>query len=634
MIANARRADLAGGVRVERAAARSRGYLLAIVVMQATFLAVVMSRAWFLSDDLENFGLAHDNGLTLKYLRIGIFGHFAPGHRLLDWFVFNYWPLDWRAPALMTITMLLATSWVLYRIVRLLAPTESWPTLLIALFAFSPAVSGTVTWWAALGHSVPAMLFVSIATLVALRFSRTPTFADAVVFGVALAGGLLFYEKTALAPLGIAALIWATHDQRGVRAMTQLVRRCVPLVGICAVLLGAWAIEIKTGNYDQGLPSPTPGNWWQWFTRMVTAGPFASGAGVNSNAYHGAVRDTLLFLAGTATILVVTVSIVRFRGAWRAWVFFGLAFFPGILLTAYGRAALFGPGTASDPHYLTELAPALVLALVVAFTRPRRARSPVRPSTGGRSRRVNLVMIALVPVLLVSAVSGVRAADNSAGPANRRYFDNLERSSSALHLSDRPGRYTVLNGDVPFRVVPTAFAPYNQVAEVLPLLPATRGQDFVIDGKPLLMVLANGTIVRARLHPIRSLTPVPGASCIGPTTVHVPKSRQQADDRTMLFAALQGVPAPVTVTISKSAAPGVMKKVGPYAGPQLISGSPDGQPVRVLAIGKSDLTITPSVGSCLDRFTLLAAEPAQQRTPQASNPRGPVGLRLGGGGSG
>jgi hypothetical protein len=606
-------ADFNSDERIQAAAEQSRRYIVAIILLQSGFLAVLLSRSWFLSDDLENFGLAQDQGLSLAYLRLDVFGHFAPMHRFLDWAVFQYAPLNWLAPTVVLIAMLAATSLLLHCIVRVLAPTQSWPTLLVVLFAFSPAVSATAIWWAAAAHSVPAMLCVSLAMLAALRYRRTRRWTDASVYGLALAVGLLCYEKVALAPLAIATLLWATHERRGLRAMLQLARRCTVLIGTSAVLVGLWAIEIKRGHYNQGVPSPSLETWWQWFTRMITQGPAATAAGVNYNAYDGTLRGLLLLLAGAAAVAVVIVSVVRFRGAWRAWVFFALAFFPGIFLTAYGRAASFGPGIASDPHYLTEIAPFLVLALAVAFTRPRRALT--RASVKTTRHRAVLVGLVLVPVVAVSVISAFRAVDDFGGASNRVYFDNIQRSADALGVADDPGRYTVLNGDVPDRIVPTAFAPYNTVSEMLPLVPAFRGQSFVIEGKPLLMVLPDGTVQPARLRTIASLAPLAGASCLSPTSVRVPASDIRGDDRTSLFAVIEGVPTPATVTISKNGSEAVIREMGPYAADQIVQGSTTGHPVRLFAIGESELTITPSPGSCVSQFTLLAPEAAGTPSP-------------------
>ncbi len=70
-----------------KASLRSRRYMIAISIAYAALLTVVLSRSWFVSDDLENFGLMRQMGLTQSYLRLNVFGHFAPGHRFLDWFV-------------------------------------------------------------------------------------------------------------------------------------------------------------------------------------------------------------------------------------------------------------------------------------------------------------------------------------------------------------------------------------------------------------------------------------------------------------------------------------------------------------------------------------------------------------------
>src|SRR4029079_19729409 len=137
-------------------------------------LTVVLSRSWFISDDLENFGLLRQMGLTQSYLRLNIFGHFAPGHRLLDWLVMRWWPLQWAAPALILSAMLLRTAWTLHLILSRVAATQSWPTLLLLPFAASPLVLATAIWWAAAAHSVPSMLLGAHIELAALRDAARP----------------------------------------------------------------------------------------------------------------------------------------------------------------------------------------------------------------------------------------------------------------------------------------------------------------------------------------------------------------------------------------------------------------------------------------------------------------------------
>ena len=74
-------ADDPHDARIRTAAAQSRRYIQAIAILQGTYLAVVLGRSWFLSDDLENFGLAHDRGFSLDYLRLNVFKPFAPVHQ-------------------------------------------------------------------------------------------------------------------------------------------------------------------------------------------------------------------------------------------------------------------------------------------------------------------------------------------------------------------------------------------------------------------------------------------------------------------------------------------------------------------------------------------------------------------------
>ncbi len=587
---------------VEDASARSRRYMLAISIAYCGLLAVVLSRSWFISDDLENFGLARASGLTESYLRLNVFGHFAPAHRFLDWFVMRWWPLQWAAPALILSVALLGTAWTLHVIVRMLAPTRSWPTLLLLPFAASPLVLATAVWWAAAAHSVPAMLLGSLATLAAVRYDARPRRADVVLYTACLFGGLLFYEKSALVPLSILALLWARRSGgHAVRDVVDVLRRCRVLVVVTVLLLGAWALVVKLGDYNSGVPAPSPHVWWDWTVRLVTAGPFAGAAGVSPNDFEGTLRTVLLIAAGLVVVGVVTASLVRHRGAWRAWVYLLVAFLPGIVLTAYTRAASFGAGIASDFHYSPELAPVVVIAVTLAFTKARRRGGLVSERTGWRRADLGVALI-LIPIVALSVISDLRAVSHFDGATTHRFFTNLERSSRSFDLgADSPNR--LLNTDVPFGIVPPAFEPFNQTAYVLDLLPATRPLRDDLDPRaPLLLVLPDGTMTRARLRPIGTLEATAG-SCLDASTLTIPQSALPGDDRTTLFAVIDGTPVPTTVVVTTRADGGSRS--------QPVQGSADGRPVRLWASQAGRLKVEPLSGECLTRFVLLRPEPIE-----------------------
>jgi hypothetical protein len=585
---------------VDAAARRSRRYLVAISLGYVALLALVLSRSWFVSDDLLNFGLTRDNGLTESFLRSGIFGHFAPVHHVLDWIVVRFFPLEWAAPAVMLSVMLLVTLWVLHAVVRILAPTESWPTLLLAPFAASPLVLSTAIWWAAAAHSIPAMLLGSVATLAAVRYDARPRWPDALVYTASLAVSLLCYEKAALVPIGILALLWARPpDGSQLRDLVAVLRRCRLLVGVTAVLVVAFAVVLRSGHYDSGVPKPSASTWWEWLVRLVSAGPFVGSVGVSPDVYESVARTVLLVVGGGAIVAGVAWSIARFRGAWRAWVYLIVAFVPGVALTAYGRAESFGPGVASDFHYSPELAPVVVIAITLACTRTRR-RSPEEH----RSRRPDrMVALLLVPVVVLSIVSTFRAAADFSGASTRRFFANLERSSRD-YAGGPASRYSVVNTDAPARIVPGVFEPYNQIAHLLDLSPRTRAlRTDLAPGSDLLLVGPDGTIGPARLQVIGQSVATSG-SCLSPSSFGIPPNPDGTGDPTTLFVVIDGSPTPPAAQVTTRAS-GATRT-------QPMQGSLDGRPVRLWASGQGLLRFVPWPGACLTRFAVLRAVPARR----------------------
>lgn len=453
--------DPSSTAAVDAAERRSRRYLAGVMVLQVACLGLVLSRTYFEGDDVMLFAQVREQGFGYDYLRLHLFGHFSPGHRLVDWVAFQLGPMAWWPAALIVSGQLLLASLLLHRTVRFLAPDAAWPTLLIGLFATSPLVMGSAMWWAAAGQYVPATVFSLLAVLAALHYNRRPRWTMALGFAGALVTALLFQEKAVVVPLGIAALLWATQERGDLRTTWTTARRCVPLVAISAGALALFAAAIKLGRYNEATPHPSLRTWWDWAVELFRAGPFAGVVGVSPNHFSGADRALLLWAAGLTVLGVVVWSSVRFRGAWRAWAFLAVAFLPAISLTAYGRAATYGPGVAGDFHYPGELAYLAVIAATVAFTRPAR-----RAERAPRVRDSRLAL-ALVPMIALSFISGVRYADRFPTDDSRRFFANLRDYDGG---DDLP----VLNTAAPAGVISSDLAPYNCVATLLDLVPATR----------------------------------------------------------------------------------------------------------------------------------------------------------------
>ena len=225
---------------------------------------------------------------------------------------------------------------------------------------------------------------------------------------------------------------------------------------------------------------------------------------------------------------------------------------------------------------------------------------------GGRRRTDLIVTLVLLPVVIISVISSLRAVSHFSGASTHRFFTNLERSSRSFDLGV-DSRFRLLNTDVPFGVVPPAFEPFNQTSFVLDLLPRTRPLRDDLDPRaPLLFVLPNGTLTRARLRPIGELDATAG-TCLPSSDLAVPASPFPGDDRTTLFAVIEGRPVPTSVVVTTRADAGSRT--------QPVQSSTDGRPVRLWATQAGTLTVEAAPSDCLTRFVLLRPEPIGRRLP-------------------
>lgn len=587
----------------DNAARRSRRYVIIIAGLHAVSVAVILSRSWFHSDDFQNFSLAREMELTSAYLFLGIFGHFAPGHRALDWLVSHYWPLQWVVPTVLVGGMLFVTAWATHKTVRILAPSQSWPTLLVAGFAFSPLIMESAVWWASAAHTIPALMFTSLATLSALRYFCSPTWVAAAGYGLSLGAAIMFYEKTALAPVGILALLWAFQSQTARQVLLVVARRCSVLIALSVFIVGAYGLVAVIGPYYDPLPRPSGRTWLAWFVRLLTAGPFAGAFGVKAEVYDSYVRYALLSCAGVLTALIIGLSLSRSSTAWRAWAFLAVAFVPGVALTAYGRAEIFGPIIASHLRYSSEFAYLVILAVTLAYSCPSRA-SAIRTRSFNSSPLWLRASVAgvVAGVVAISVISSLRIAARFPGDGARSFIENAKHSAEEIGAS-RNNRWAVLNTDVPERIVPAAFAPYNQVSKVLELIPETRGLSFVAEEeKELLLLLPDGTLTPAQLASIAEFRPN-GGDCLGPSELHVPITSERGMEP-VVFARVDAKPSGSATTITiQSGSRTVTEAVDGGRGRQAVRLWPLPGPATELTVA-----VRPSPGHCVRAVSLAVPQ--------------------------
>jgi hypothetical protein len=231
----------------------------------------------------------------------------------------------------------------------------------------------------------------------------------------------------------------------------------------------------------------------------------------------------LQWLSVGVAAAVVAVSVLRRRGAGRAWVLLGLYVVGTCVLLAASRAQLIGPlALAREYRYFTDVALVGALCLALAFLpvrdapqvlRERALRLPAKAAAAGTAVRQR----PLLPVAAGAAVVAVLAAGSVVSTVDYagRWHANPARpfvENARADLAARPGTVLV-DGVVPDPVQWNVLGPYALASSLLAGAPEAR---FLHDGESvaaLAMLDEQGHVQPAWVPPLTSAVPGPQPDC-------------------------------------------------------------------------------------------------------------------------
>ncbi len=513
----------------------------ALVVLHLVLRAVVAAQGWFLLDDMVFFERVVREPFGPEMLLADHAGHLMPGSFLLVVALESLVPLHWPAAVGLMVLGQLAVDVAVWRLLVALFGRRPAILLPFAVFTTTSLTLPASVWWAVAVNQIPMQLAMALALLAWVRYLRHGGRADAVRAALAVAGGLLFAERTLLVvPLIVLlTLLWFDGPGDPVTRAVLAWRRhrfaALLLGGVGAVYTVYYLATVSspfsglpdanrtvalaaTGLVEAVLPGLLGGPWaWadQPVTIPVTATP-----------------PVLVWASAVVAGLVVAASVAAHSGAARAWVLPAVALGADYLLVAASRAqiydaALFG----REYRYVTDVALAATLAVGLAFLPVAGARTVLHRRQGPLAGRLRAALrpaparalsAALVGVLVVgSVVSGAGyAARWSVNPA-REYL-----AAARADLAAAPGTVLV-DGPVPDPVMWSLLAPHNLASAVLAAAP--ENPVFLVDGAAVgaLRVLdTTGHVRTAWVPPIGEADPGPVEQCgwpvSGPGQVTVP----------------------------------------------------------------------------------------------------------------
>ena len=429
---------------------------LAMIALQLVFRGWAALGGWFYSDDYEFLTAATGRTLDLGYLVTPHDVHLMPGGVLLSWFVAQAGPFNWTLAAVFVLVLQLAADLACLAMLLVLFGRRWWCLLPLGFYLYSTTTLTAFLWWSAAVNQLPmhVALFAAVGCHVTYLRSGRVRWGLGGVLAVAL--GLLFFEKSLLVLLPLALLTVLYFGPATGSARRRVLEPVVAHWRVWAAYAVLAAVYLV--GYLQLVPSPAdtrgPIDYLGLLDSMLRTSLVVSSLGgpwvwSDRNPPLGQVATPAWAAAAAGVVLLglVVLTLRRRRGAWRALVIA----VPYVLLTwfllAQARGAALGSFAGQELRYLADAAPVLTLCLGLAVL-PLRGTAAARRATPTPARHRlspaagrSLVAVVLAAVVLGAAVSNLAYARmwTAQFPA-KAYVQATERAvaNDRLALADSP----------------------------------------------------------------------------------------------------------------------------------------------------------------------------------------------------
>ncbi|MGH9189766.1 MAG: hypothetical protein ACRD0Q_07010 [Acidimicrobiales bacterium] len=453
--------------------------LLGVLGFSGAWVAWFTSASGFYTDDLINFRQAQVQGMSLRYLLEPTSAHLAPGHRLGDWVIQRFFPLDFPVAITLMVVGLVVSLALFHRLVAELCRPGAGPLVVTLLYGVSVTQVAVVQWWASGLDRVPATIFSFVATLAYVRFFRTGSKRLLALSLAALAVALLFYVKPVLVPVYLVLMrVLLLQPERPLRETVAAALKEWRVWALYLLLVGAY-LFLYVGQYREGgqIYSPSPGNVARYLRPLwfeVTAPGFF---GVYVDPDHRSALTPLGIVLPQIGVLIGLIWTVRRRAsAWRPWALFAVVFLVNAALIGLTRIGYFGPRqTSYILFYNLETTFVFFLAAAVAVLPARHARHPhTRPAAHiGPARIVPtagrvMVGLAVLAYVVFSWQGATRVRDFFPGGDARRYMGRVGTALGQLKRAEPDA--ALVDRKVPDNVVFRFAGLYTSYSEILPLV--------------------------------------------------------------------------------------------------------------------------------------------------------------------
>jgi hypothetical protein len=417
--------------RLPRTAIRRSGWVTLLGLLVAANGFVLARRFHFANDDLLQFVVARDEGLTWDYLTLNVWQHVAPYNRLGHWIVYAWSDLDpslGLALGLVNMFLLLAAALWLMSELGLSAPRR---VLALVAIGLSAPLAESAIWFDTSFHILAAIAVTLAVCAAHVRAVRTGAARWHVATLVVFVLGQLTQERPIFAlPLIVLVdvlLLWRDLPWRTRFARLWALR--LPL-GALTVAALAIAAMLRAFVVVQSLEAPS---WAVTLRTMLMAvTQYGAPAMVNQPATEPAGMTAQWVVLGCLVAAGTVLALVRRGNA-------GPVLFTAAVFLLYYGFLKFSPILDEDSvaanaerlhNAVYATVPATIALAHLRLPAWRRRTAAVRSRRAGRVRAV-IVTAASAGLAGYLVVSGVGYLDRQwAGTTEARaYLDNVRAGS-------------------------------------------------------------------------------------------------------------------------------------------------------------------------------------------------------------
>jgi hypothetical protein len=522
--------------------ARARVHTAAGVLIGLSVLwrAWITTRGFLTTDDFPIIAQADAAGLRPGHL-FGLYNnHLMPAGRLITLIAerlsgYEFWPY-----ATLLLLGQLAVGVALYRLLLLMLPA-GWALLVpLGLFLFTPMTLEVSAWWAVGINLLPMQLAMILAVGAQVRYLRTGERRHLVTLALAVAGGLLFFEKALLiVPLVVLVTLCLYTPGGPVRAMLATVRRWWPSWAVLAAVTAAYLAVYLPLSANSMLRAPASagevGTFVQQFYGVSLASWLVGGPWQWLDAADGApvaasVQPARWVAWALAAALVAGTIWWRRGVAVRAWTLLALFSAVAAALIAATRLGSSLSGVAGlVPRYIGDVLVVAALSVGVAVCGLRRLDGSAAPQPAPVPAHRRPVLAGLAAGLLLFLASSVHSGTGFAADWRVKAGRDYLRTAQAELAEAEPGT-VFMDQPVPEAVIPDLSYPWNMQSKFFG--PLADGPVFVTAARRLSVFDEFGHIRPAWVNGVRAEPgPLPGCGyrVTGGRTARIPLQAPVAD---------------------------------------------------------------------------------------------------------